>query len=158
MRRPRIGLSGSAGTGKSTLGLALARALEVPYLPEGMRSRLESGLDLHSLTHRQLQELTELLHEAGHVDFRDARGPLGLTQRQAGGKFTSREASALIDRLLGNEPSEPPAVAGRAAAETPERAEQADQLDRTRSDMLRGMPADLLATELERRGWTVSPP
>ncbi len=104
---------------------------------------------------KQISYLKSLLQAAGHDDFRTARHEFGLTQRQAGGKFTSREASALIDRLLGNEPSEPPAVAGRAAAETPERAEQ---LDRTRSDMLRGMPADLLATELERRGWTVSPP
>ena len=107
---------------------------------------------------KQISYLKSLLQAAGHDDFRTARHEFGLTQRQAGGKFTSREASALIDRLLGNEPSEPPAVAGRAAAETPERAAQADQLDRTRSDMLRGMPADLLATELERRGWTVSPP
>ena len=38
--------------------------------------------------------------KAGHTSFRDARGPLGLTQRQAGGKFTRDEASTLIDQLL----------------------------------------------------------
>jgi hypothetical protein len=107
---------------------------------------------------KQLSYLKSLLKAAGHDDFRTARREFDLTQRQAGGKFTSREASALIDRLLGNEPSEPPAVVGREAAESPERAEQADQLSRTRADMLRGMPVDLLATELERRGWTVIPP
>ena len=41
---------------------------------------------------RQVQELLGLLLEAGHVDFRDARGPMGFTQRQAGGKFTQDEA------------------------------------------------------------------
>ena len=88
---------------------------------------------------KQISYLKSLLQAAGHDDFRTARHEFGLTQRQAGGKFTSREASALIDRRR----------FARFVAE---------QLDRTRSDMLRGMPADLLATELERRGWTVSPP
>ncbi|HRW39654.1 MAG TPA: hypothetical protein P5254_18285, partial [Aquihabitans sp.] len=50
-------------------------------------------------THRQLQDLLELVIAAGHVDLRDARGPLGLTQRQAAGRFTSDEADALIERL-----------------------------------------------------------
>jgi len=47
---------------------------------------------------RQLQELLALLREARHTDFRDARGPMGFTQRQAVGKFTRAEAAALIDR------------------------------------------------------------
>src|SRR3546814_8444200 len=50
-------------------------------------------------THRQVQQLTELLQAAGHSDFRDAHHPLGLTQRQAGGKFTRDEADDLIARL-----------------------------------------------------------
>ncbi len=50
-------------------------------------------------TRSQMEELNELILEAGHVDFRDARGPLGLTQRQAGGKFTRDEADALIASL-----------------------------------------------------------
>lgn len=41
----------------------------------------------------------ELLNNAGHADFRDARGPMGFTQRQAGGKFTTNEAQAFIDQL-----------------------------------------------------------
>ena len=63
-RRPRIAVSGAAGTGKTTLAMALAEALEVPYLAEGMRTRLEQGLDLHDLTrdsHRALH--FELLDE-----------------------------------------------------------------------------------------------
>jgi hypothetical protein len=35
-----------------------------------------------------VQELLTLLQDAGHTDFRDARGPMGFTQRQAAGKFT----------------------------------------------------------------------
>ncbi len=60
-------------------------------------------------TARQVQELVALLHEAGHVDFRDARGPMGFTQRQAGGKFTRDEAEAFISRLqeAGPAPDEP---------------------------------------------------
>lgn len=57
MRRPRLALSGSAGTGKSTLGAALARRLGVPYLSEGMRARLERGLVLHDLDHEGLKAL-----------------------------------------------------------------------------------------------------
>lgn len=56
---------------------------------------------------KQLKYLLSLVQEAGHDSFRDARHPLGLTQRQAGGKFTSREASDLIDRLLAGEFDEP---------------------------------------------------
>ena len=33
---------------------------------------------------RQVETLAELVRAAGHTDFRDARGPLGLNQRQAG--------------------------------------------------------------------------
>lgn len=50
-------------------------------------------------TGKQLRELTELLEAAGHTDFRDARGPMGFTQRQAGGKFTRDEADAFIEQL-----------------------------------------------------------
>ncbi len=47
----------------------------------------------------KVRELLELLHDAGHTDFRDARGPMGFTQRQAGGKFTRDEADAFIEQL-----------------------------------------------------------
>lgn len=48
----RIALSGSAGTGKTTLGRRLAAELGVPYLDEVMRRRLEGGLKLEGLSPR----------------------------------------------------------------------------------------------------------
>ncbi|QJE72175.1 ATP-binding protein [Aerophototrophica crusticola] len=54
---PRIGITGSAGTGKTTLAEALAGALGVPLVPEAMRALLKAGFDFHSLTregHRAL--------------------------------------------------------------------------------------------------------
>ena len=96
---------------------------------------------------RQVQELLELLNGAGHTDFKDARGPMGFTQRQAAGKFTVDEVNAFIEQLRAAEESGedgPPAEpAARLTA-----AEQA----------LRRMPADQLAAELQRRGWIVIEP
>jgi hypothetical protein len=97
---------------------------------------------------KQVQYLLALVQKAGHTGFRDARGPLGLTQRQAGGKFTGSEASALIDRLLSGDDEGPTGIELSAA----------ERLDNERESVLRGMPAGLLASELERRGWTVTPP
>ncbi len=54
---PRLALSGSAGTGKTTLGRRLAEELGVPYIPEGMRARIEGGLSLHGLGLRRLRAL-----------------------------------------------------------------------------------------------------
>jgi hypothetical protein len=92
----------------------------------------------------QMRELTTLLHEAGHTDFRDARGPMGFTQRQAGGKFTRDEAEAFIGRLRdagsnGEHPTEP-------ASTPPE------------EPALHHMRTDRLVAELRRRGWTVAKP
>lgn len=101
-------------------------------------------------TPKQVQYLLALVQKAGHDGFRDARGPLGLTQRQAAGKFTRTEASALIDQLVNGE------AAG--AVSTGESISAAERLEAEREQVLRGMPAGLLATELERRGWTVTSP
>jgi hypothetical protein len=61
-------------------------------------------------TARQREELLMLLQAAGHTDFRDARGPMGFNQRQAGGRFTRVEAEELITRLQeeGSEEAAPP--------------------------------------------------
>ena len=101
-------------------------------------------------SHRQVQQLTELILAAGHTDFRDARGPLGLTQRQAGGKFTKDEADDLIAQLeAAAEDSEP------VSDSTPPPA------DRRRPKyhaVLSKIPTDVLAAELQKRGWVVMEP
>ena len=95
---------------------------------------------------RQVQDLLVLLKDAGHTDFRDARGPMGFTQRQAAGKFTRDEVVAFIERLQrsgddGDGPVAPPVwrLAGQ-------------------EQLLRRLPSDQLAVELRRRGWTVVEP
>ncbi|MHB1510547.1 MAG: hypothetical protein ACYCST_13535 [Acidimicrobiales bacterium] len=93
-----------------------------------------------------MQELLALLKDAGHTDFRDARGPMGFTQRQAAGKFTRDEAVAFIDRLQDAEFNGSPSVTApgwRLSAQ---------------EQMMRQMPAEQLAVELRRRGWTVTEP
>jgi len=98
---------------------------------------------------KQVAYLRSLLEREGH-DFRTARHVYGLTQRQASGKFTTREASELIDRLNG-------ADATREAAPPPPARGRGPVTD-ARADLLRGVPAEQLAAELERRGWSVTPP
>ena len=97
-------------------------------------------------TGRQVQELLALLQAAGHDGFRDARGPMGFTQRQAGGKFTRDEADALIARLHDE------AAGGDGPPAAPAPRLSAAELT------LRAMPAELLAAELQRRGWAVMEP
>ena len=92
---------------------------------------------------KQVQELLALLQQAGHTDFRDARGPMGFTQRQGAGKFTRDEAAALIERLQGAAPDEDVKPVPRA---TP----AAKALGR--------VPTEQLAAELQHRGWIVIEP
>jgi hypothetical protein len=95
---------------------------------------------------RQVRELLDLLKEAGHSDFRNARGPMGFTQRQAGGKFSRDEAAEYIDQLLEAESS------GSGASAAPMWRQGAP--DQT----LRSLPSEQLADELRRRGWTAIEP
>jgi hypothetical protein len=97
-------------------------------------------------TARQVEELLVLLQEAGHSDFRDARGPMGFTQRQAGGKFTRTEAEELLERLQNPDPD------AERSIEVPiwRRSVQ--------DDVLGQISAERLAIELRRRGWTVAEP
>ncbi|MGI8807863.1 MAG: hypothetical protein ACR2KK_08495 [Acidimicrobiales bacterium] len=90
-----------------------------------------------------------LLQDAGHIDFRDARGPMGFNQRQAAGKFTRDEAAALIDRLQEAASS---GDDGQATA-----AEPAPRLSAAARALAR-VPAEELAAELQRRGWIVAEP
>lgn len=115
---------------------------------------------------KQVAYLLALVKQAGHTGFRDARGPLGLSQRQAGGKFTVSEASELIDQLVNGEAGDPdaprspeadtPNPSSRAADLTADRA--ASRHADSQATMLRGVPAHLLVAELERRGYAVKDP
>jgi hypothetical protein len=98
---------------------------------------------------KQVRDLLALLQDAGHSDFRDARGPMGFTQRQAGGKFTSDEAESFIDQL--QEAHEADAEGDPSAVAPAPRVSAAEKA-------LRDMPAELLAAELQRRGWIVVEP
>jgi nicotinamide riboside kinase len=59
----RIAVSGSAGTGKTTLATALAERFELPYLEEGFRKRREAGLDLHNISPSETRALLMELYE-----------------------------------------------------------------------------------------------
>lgn len=115
---------------------------------------------------KQLAYLESLVEQAGFASFREARHPLGLTQRQAGGKFSKQEASALIDQLLeaeapahDAEADEPPGDRPVLSAAAERRARvAAERLDAERARTLQGIPAELLAAELQRRGWEVVAP
>ena len=96
---------------------------------------------------RRINDLLELLQQAGHTDFRDARGPMGFTQRQANGKFTSSEVEEFIEQL--------------------EAAQDEGRLEGTRIETPKLSAAELalqeypdaqLAAELQRRGWIVVEP
>ena len=95
---------------------------------------------------KQVQDLLSLLQEAGHSDFRDARGPMGFTQRQAGGKFTRTEVDLFMERLRDAE------AGSDAPVEVPTWRRY------PREEVLRDMAAEHLAVELRRRGWTVVEP
>jgi len=97
-------------------------------------------------TSRQVDELRSLLQAAGHTDFRDARGPMGFTQRQAAGKFTRDEAEQLIARLQA------------AADEEGVLPEEPRTYVSNAQPLLRRIPAEQLAGELQRRGWLVVEP
>ena len=74
------------------------------------------------------------------------RGPMGFTQRQAAGKFTRDEAELLIAQLQSGSDEE-----GGPPAERRTHVSNAEAL-------LRQLPAEQLAGELQRRGWLVVEP
>ncbi len=90
-------------------------------------------------SNKQVDELISLLEAAGLGTLREARYRLGLTQRQAGGKFTRDEASELIDRLN----------AGDVEVEAP---------PVRRDPALASVASEILALELEQRGWACISP
>lgn len=140
-------------TAMTAVHVVLSRVRLVP-MPFGQQSGPPAS-------HQQVQELLALLQEAGHTDFRDARGPMRFTQRQAGGKFTREEAAAFIEQLLheadgtdsdpdtGHDRALHPSVSGPKP-----RAARLSATEQT----LRKIPAEQLAAELQRRGWVVMEP
>lgn len=103
-------------------------------------------------TTKQVQQLLALLQDAGHTDFRDARGPLGFTQRQAAGKFTRDEADTLIEQLQATDGADGDGGSDRAdGGSPPPRLSVAERA-------LRAVPDHELAAELQRRGWVVMEP
>ena len=72
-----IAISGSAGVGKTTLGRAIAEARGVPFIEEGMRRRIEAGLDLHTLDIDQYHDLLVELHDEMWADMMAARADSG---------------------------------------------------------------------------------
>ncbi len=113
---------------------------------------------------KDVAELLRLLQEAGHQDFRDARGTMGFSQRQAGGKFTRDEVAGFIEQLQneadaadGQPPAEPPPrEVVRASA--PPKVSAAPAVPGDKVPSLRNIPTDRLAAELQRRGWVVMEP
>lgn len=119
-----------------------------------------------------MRELQELLEEAGHSDFRDARGPMGFTQRQAGGKFTGPEADEFIAQLQtelhGDGP--PPGSRPSSAAKPPEtnarpKKSASNNATAKRKPVAKKSNGELsqfssedLAAELQSRGWIVAEP
>ena len=97
---------------------------------------------------KQVAYIQALMRKAGYDDFRSARTEYRLTPRQARGKFTKTEASALIDRLTSTDDDNPTV----SVSEEPETLSSAQAL------LIRGFPADVLADELRRRGWNVGEP
>lgn len=105
-------------------------------------------------TGKQVSELLRLLEAAGHSDFRDARGPMGFNQRQAGGKFTRDEAQAFIDQLEEEayaQDAPPPPPPPRVAAKPTPVARTAAP----RTNPLASVSDETLLAEARRRGLTL---
>ena len=119
-------------------------------------------------TARRVAELAALLEERGFDSFREARHPFGLTQRQAGGKFTTAEVDELIERLeaegaveghLGAQ-ADRSARATTASGKPVEASDARAERRRTKRDeeLAVRLDAGVMATELANRGWCCIPP
>lgn len=120
---------------------------------------------------RQVDELLALVNAAGFDDFRDARHPLGFTQRQAAGKFTRDEADTFIESLSAESADQPSSAdevdVSPDTAQTPGSRSKptrsgpvtaAERKAAAQARTIRSMPSELLAGELQRRGWAVIEP
>ncbi|MEL0001261.1 MAG: hypothetical protein VW623_14245, partial [Acidimicrobiaceae bacterium] len=117
-----------------------------------------------------MAELLELLQNAGHADFKDARGPMGFNQRQAAGRFTADEAQAVIDQLQqaeyeADQQAQATGSSERKQEPEPEQTEGAPKrngmTDEERAEMERAVrfaSTKSLVLEVRRRGWIVTKP
>ena len=107
---------------------------------------------------KQVEEITALLEGAGYSSLREARHIYGLTQRQAGGKFTRPEADELLARLLAGDGELDVEQAAQVMATNSDTAERAAKRQANRqAEMVASLPDELLADELVRRGWVCIP-
>ncbi|MCP5028261.1 MAG: hypothetical protein GY929_18445 [Actinomycetia bacterium] len=109
-------------------------------------------------SHRQMAELLELLQQEGYDGYRDARGPMGFTQRQGNGKFTSGEADQFIAQLhqQNEDGGDPPQPVGPAKSAAKPAEEPAGKPAPRKKTTLRDIPDEILVKEMRRRGWAVS--
>jgi hypothetical protein len=109
---------------------------------------------------KQLTQLLALLQDAGYDGYRDARGPLHLTQRQGNGKFTRDEADSLIEQLEADAEAADTTDAAGSGPTAASRATTSSATPRLTAAerALRDVPDALLAAELQRRGWIVVEP
>ncbi len=107
---------------------------------------------------KQVEELLALFEGAGYSSFREARHIYGLTQRQAGGKFTRTEADELIARLAAGEGELNVEQAEQAIASSSDASERAAKRQANRqAETVAALPDEVLADELVRRGWVCIP-
>lgn len=119
-------------------------------------------------SHRQVAELLQLLQNAGHADFKDARGPMGFNQRQTAGRFTADEAQEMIDQLQQAEYETDQQAETTGSSDRKQKSEQADgaskrngMTDEERTEMeraVRSASTKSLVLEVRRRGWVVTKP
>ncbi len=110
-------------------------------------------------THKQLDELLDLLMKAGFESFKEARYPMDFTQRQAGGKFTREEADAFIEKMQERAEMEDMSIAPVVGFQKKSTTKAQTATKRSpASQALSKYPAEELAAELQRRGWIVAEP
>ncbi len=102
-------------------------------------------------THKQLDQLLDLLMDAGFESFKEARYPMDFTQRQAGGKFTRDEADEIIAKMEERSEMESDSIAPVTSFQKTKKPSPASQA-------LAKFPAEELAAELQSRGWIVAEP
>ena len=111
---------------------------------------------------KRVAELAEALEALGFDTFKEARHRVGLTQRQAAGKFTNGEIDELLARLEAEGIDGEGAAGAAAPPPTPPAATKSVAVDRRQrardEELVARLDADLLATELVNRGWCCIPP